>query len=308
VSSVLYDVPGPRARTRNRLLSVLFGLVLLGIAWFVYVEFDQKGQWAAEKWKPLIRGDVWRNIIIPGLLGTLRAALVAGVLALLLGTVLGLGRLSDHWWIRVPAGAVVELFRAIPLLILIFFAFFGAYAILGVSISAFAAVVFGLTLYNGSVIAEIVRAGVLAVPRGQSEAAYALGLRKGDVMRIVLLPQAVRFMLPVLIAQVVVLLKDSALGYVIGYVELLRQANQIGTEFGDLVPASILVAAIYITINLMLGWFAVWLDGRLGRGRGGRPGRRGLGLDPATEMGGGGAAAEPVVDEAAWGAPTRPGV
>lgn len=289
MSSVLYDVPGPRARARNRLLSAVFGLALLAAVWFVYVKFDQKGQWAAEKWKPLIQGDVWRNIIIPGLTGTLRAAAVAGVLALVLGTVLGLGRLSDHWWIRVPAGTIVELFRAIPLLVLIFFAFFGSFAVLGVAISAFSAVVFGLTLYNGSVIAEIVRAGVQAVPRGQAEAAYALGLRKGSVLGLIQLPQAVRFMLPVLIAQLVVLLKDSALGYVIGYVELLRQANQIGTEFNNIVQASILVAIIYIVINLILGTFANRLERRVGRS-----GQQAPKLDPAAEMGGGGAAPEPV--------------
>lgn len=289
MSSVLYDVPGPRARMRNRLLSVLFGIGLLGLAWFVYRKFDEKGQWAAEKWKPLIQGDVWRNIVFPGLEGTIKAALVAGVLALVLGTLLGLGRLSEHWWIRVPAGTIVELFRAIPLLVLIFFAFFGSFALLGVAISAFSAVVFGLTLYNGSVIAEIVRAGVHAVPRGQVEAAYALGLRKGDVLRIVQLPQAVRFMLPVLVAQLVVLLKDSALGYVIGYVELLRQANQIGTEFNNIVQAAILIAAIYVVINLILGWFANRLEARLGR-----MGRRAPTLGPAAEMGGGGAIPEPV--------------
>jgi glutamate transport system permease protein len=289
VSSVLYDVPGARARRRNLLLSVLFGLALLGLAWFVYVKFEEKGQWAAEKWEPLTRGDVWSNIILPGLWGTIRAAAVAGLLALILGTLLGLGRMSDHWWIRVPAGTVVELFRAIPLLVLIFFFFFGAFALTGRSISAFAAVVLGLTLYNGAVIAEIVRAGVLAVPRGQAEAAYALGLRKGDVLRLIQLPQAIRFMLPVLVAQLVVLLKDTALGYVIGYVELLRQANQIGTEFNNIVQASILIAAIYIVINLILGSFANRLEDRLGR-----MGQRAPTLGPAAEMGGGGAVAEPV--------------
>ena len=288
MSSVLYDVPGPRARARNRLLSVVFGLALLGLAWWIYVKFDEKGQWAAEKWKPLIQGDVWRNIVIPGLEGTLKAAALAGVLALVLGVVLGLGRLSDRWWIRLPAATIVELFRAIPLLILIFFAFFGSFAILGTAISAFAAVVFGLTLYNGSVIAEIVRAGVYAVPSGQAEAAYALGLRKGAVLRLVQLPQAVRYMLPVLVAQLVVLLKDSALGYVIGYVELLRQANQIGTEFNNIVQAAILIAAIYIVINLILGWCATRLERRLGRA-----GQQAPKLGPAAEMGGGGAAPAP---------------
>jgi glutamate transport system permease protein len=269
VSLVLYDAPGPRGRMRNRLLTVACALLLLAVAYFVYVKFDEKGQWAAEKWRPFLEADVWTTYLIPGLEGTLRAAALGGVLALAFGVVFGLGRLSEHWWIRLPAGAVVEFFRAIPLLILIFFAFFGSFAILGVAISAFAAVVFGLTLYNGSVIAEIVRAGVLAVPRGQSEAAYALGLRKNAVMRIILLPQAVRSMLPVLIAQLVVLLKDSALGFIIAYVELLRQADQIGTQFGNVIQACIVVAAIYMVINLLLGWVATVIERRSRRA--GRP-------------------------------------
>jgi len=269
VSSVLYDAPGPRARTRNRVLAAVFTVVLLALAYFVYVKFDEKGQWAAEKWKPLVQGDVWRTYLIPGIRGTVTAALAAGVLALVFGAVFGLGRLSDHWWVRLPAGAVVEFFRAIPLLILIFFAFFGSFAVLGVTISAFAAVVFGLTLYNGSVIAEIVRAGVLAVPRGQWEAAYAIGLRKGAVMRLILLPQSVRSMLPVLISQLVVLLKDSALGYIIAYIELLHQTDQIGAQFGNIVPASILVAGIYIALNLTLGWLATVVE-RHSRRRGQR--------------------------------------
>jgi glutamate transport system permease protein len=262
MSSVLYDVPGPRARARNRVLAVVFGLVLLGLAWLVYAKFNDKGQWAAAKWKPLVQGDVWTTYVLPGLRGTLEAAAVAGVLALVFGAVFGIGRLSDRWWVRAPCGVVVEFVRSIPLLVLIFFAFFGSFAVLGVAISAFSAVVFGLTLYNGSVIAEIVRAGVRAVPRGQSEAAYAIGLRKGAVMRIVLLPQAVRSMLPVLVSQLVVLLKDSALGYIIGYTELLRQTDLIGSAFGNVVQASIAIALIYIVINLLLGWLASWLARR----------------------------------------------
>jgi glutamate transport system permease protein len=262
MSSILYDAPGPRARARNRVLAVVFGLVFLGLAWFVYDRFKAKGQWTAAKWKPLVQGDVWTTYILPGIRGTLEVALVAGVLALVFGAVFGIGRLSDHWWLRAPSAVVVEFFRSIPLLVLIFFAFFGSFAVLGVAISAFSAVLFGLTLYNGSVIAEIVRAGVRAVPRGQSEAAYAIGLRKGAVMRIILLPQAIRSMLPVLLSQLVVLLKDSALGYIIGYTELLRQTDLISAQFGNVVPASILIAAVYIAMNLMLGWAASWLERR----------------------------------------------
>ncbi|MEQ4725769.1 amino acid ABC transporter permease [Nonomuraea sp. B19D2] len=249
----LYETPGPRGIRRNRALAAGVALVLLLVAYVVYVRFDAKEQWAAEKWTPLLRGDVWATFILPGLAGTLGAAVAGVVLAGLFGLVFATARLSDHRWIRVPAAAVVEFFRSVPLLLLIFFAFFGSYVLIGANISAFAAVVFGLTLYNGSVIAEIIRAGVQSLPRGQAEAAHAIGMRKGQVMRLVLLPQAFRAMMPAIVSQFVVLLKDSALGLIVGYDELVdRGLNGIAANFSNVIPAAILIAAIFILINLSL--------------------------------------------------------
>ncbi|GAA3203172.1 amino acid ABC transporter permease [Nonomuraea helvata] len=249
----LYETPGPRGIRRNRLLAGGVALVLLALAYVVYVRFDAKDQWTAEKWTPLLRGDVWATFILPGLAGTLGAAVAGVILAGLFGLVFATGRLSEHRWIRVPAAAVVEFFRSVPLLLLIFFAFFGSYVLIGVNISAFAAVVFGLTLYNGSVIAEIIRAGVQSLPRGQAEAAYAIGMRKGQVMRLILLPQAFRAMMPAIVSQFVVLLKDSALGLIVGYDELVdRGLNGIAANFSNVIPAAILIAAIFILINLSL--------------------------------------------------------
>ncbi|MGI5291466.1 amino acid ABC transporter permease [Nonomuraea polychroma] len=249
----LYEAPGPRGIRRNRVLAAVVALALLAIAYVVYVRFDQKEQWAAEKWLPLLRGDVWATFILPGLAGTLGAAVAGVVLAGLFGLVFATARMSDHRWIRVPAAVVVEFFRAVPLLLLIFFAFFGSFVLIGVNISAFAAVVFGLTLYNGSVIAEIIRAGVQSLPKGQREAAYAVGMRKGQAMRLVLLPQAVRAMMPALVSQFIVLLKDSALGLIVGYDELVdRGLNGIAANFSNVIPAAILIAAIFILINLSL--------------------------------------------------------
>ncbi|MCK2219068.1 amino acid ABC transporter permease [Actinomadura sp. ATCC 31491] len=249
----LYEAPGPRGVRRNRLLAGAVLLVLLAVAAVVYVRFDAKDQWAAEKWLPLLRADVWGTFILPGLAGTLGAAVAGVLLAGLFGLVFAVARMSEHRWIRVPAAAVVEFFRSVPLLLLIFFAFFGSYMVIGVNISAFAAVVFGLTLYNGSVIAEIVRAGVQSLPKGQREAAYAVGMRKSQVMRLVLLPQGVRAMLPALVSQFIVLLKDSALGLIVGYDELVdRGLNGIAANFSNVIPAAILIAAIFIAINTSL--------------------------------------------------------
>jgi glutamate transport system permease protein len=148
---------------------------------------------------------------------------------------------------------------------MMFFVFYGLPFLIEGPVPAFWAVVTGLTLYNGSVLAEAFRAGVRAVPRGQSEAAYALGLRKSQVMRHILVPQAARSMLPVIVSQLVVLLKDTALGYIIAYPELLQRASELIANKGNLVATYIVVAAMFIAINAALTWFAGWLDRRTSR-------------------------------------------
>jgi len=194
------------------------------------------------------------------------------VAATLLGGVLAAGRLSDHVWVRVPVTAVIEFFRAVPLLVLILFCLLYLPTI-GVPITSFGALALGLTLYNMAVLAEIFRAGILSVDRGQREAAYAVGMRKTQVMVLILLPQAVRRMLPVLVAQLVVLLKDSSLGFIVGYLELLRTARGLvesfNLTFGNTYTFQLYVAAalIYIVVNLLLSWLARVLERRSRRDR-----------------------------------------
>lgn len=261
-TSVLYDLPGPRALRRNRLIGVIGVLAVLGVLAFLLQRMAAAGQLTAERWTPFLYTDI-QNALLDGLLATLRVAGIGGALALVLGVVLAAGQLSDHRVLRWPSVAVVQLFRGLPLLLLIFALFLGS----GGVITVFWSLVLGLVLYNGSVLAEIFRAGVLAVPRGQWEAAAALGLRKTATMRLVLVPQAVRSMLPVIIAQLVVLLKDSALGFIVGYVELLREGRGIGTFYNNLLPSLLVVAAVYVVINLLLGVLATTLERRLGRSR-----------------------------------------
>jgi glutamate transport system permease protein len=188
--------------------------------------------------------------------------------------VFGLARMSDHWWIRVPAGVVVEFFRAIPVLIMMFFALAGPPLIADAfnrvisPITGFQAVVAGLTLYNGSVLAEIIRAGINSVPRGQSEAGYSIGLRKSGVMLGILVPQAITAMMPAIVSQLVVLLKDSALGYIIAYEDLLNSGfYEVKSNFGNLIPAAIVVTVIYVGLNIAIGKFATWLERRSRRSR-----------------------------------------
>ncbi|WP_430332152.1 amino acid ABC transporter permease [Rhodococcus sp. ACT016] len=273
-ASVLFDAPGPRARLRNRLIAIVFGIVLVAIAVYVINVLADNGQLEAAKWSPFLDHFTWTTYLLPGLKGTLLAASLSIVFALILGAVLGIGRLSDHRWVRWLSGAFVEFFRAIPVLILMIFAYqaFAQYGIFPSSQLALAAVVVGLTLYNGSVIAEILRAGILSLPKGQTEAASALGMRKSQMMRLILLPQAITTMLPALVSQMVVALKDSALGYQIGYVELIRSGQQAASYYRNFFAALVVVGVIMVVINFALTSFATWLEKRLRTG--GKKGRR----------------------------------
>ncbi|MBY4380543.1 amino acid ABC transporter permease [Rhodococcus fascians] len=263
--AVLYDVPGPKAVLRYRILTVVVAVISLGIAFLIYRALDSKGQLTAEKWDPFLESTTWTTYLLPGIQGTLVAAALSIVFALILGAVLGIGRLSDHRAVRIVSGAIVELFRAVPVLILMIFlyAVYADYEVFKVKYLALAAVVTGLTLYNGSVIAEIVRAGVNSLPKGQREAASALGMRKSQVMTLVLLPQAVTAMLPAIISQMVVALKDSALGYIIGYVEVVRSGQQVGAFYSNYLPSLIIVAVIMIIINSALTKLATVVERRL---------------------------------------------
>ncbi|WP_410793649.1 amino acid ABC transporter permease [Kribbella sp. C-35] len=268
MSAVLYEAPGPRAKRRNRIFNVVVLVALLGaIAWLILRMYDY-GQFEGRLWRQFQYSSIQRQLL-DGLLNTLKAAGLAAVLALLFGAVFAAARISDHKWLRTPATLIVELFRAVPLLILMFYFYFGNIQF-GLGLGPFWAVVFGLTLYNGSVLAEIFRAGIAAVPKGQREAAYALGLRKNQVVRLVLLPQAISAMLPAIVSQLVVLLKDTALGFIITYGELLYVAKQMGgrlTYGFPYIPTYIVTAVIYIGLCSLLSLLARYLEGRSRRRR-----------------------------------------
>jgi glutamate transport system permease protein len=268
-ASVLFDAPGQRARMRNRLVTVVAILLVAVAAWVVYSRLETKGQLTAAKWEPFLTGNLWKTYVLPGVQGTLTAAAVSIVLALILGFGLGVGRLSHHDGVRWTCSVIVEFFRAVPVLIMMIFAYFlyATYDAFPSKHLALAGVITGLTLYNGAVIAEIVRAGVNALPRGQSEAAEALGLRWGQIMRSILLPQATTSMLPVLVSQMVVVLKDTAIGYQITFLEMVRQGTQVGSSYGNYVPALIVIAVLMVCVNFALGALATWLEGRMRRSR-----------------------------------------
>jgi glutamate transport system permease protein len=262
-AAVLFDVPGPQSRRRYRIYG-LIGIVLVALVLlWLGKRLKDTGQFNAAKWDVFTYEQV-RHDLLAGLRNTLKAFALGSALALGFGTVFAAGRLSDHAWIRRPAIVVVELFRAIPLVIMIFLIYYGFTD----AKEKLWSLALGLMLYNGSVLAEVFRAGVNAVPRGQREAAFALGMRKSQVMVTILLPQALRTMLPSIVSQLVVLLKDTALGFLIVYDELLDQGKDLFDDFQfqrPVIPVSIVIAVIYIIMCALLSLLAWLLDRRLRR-------------------------------------------
>ena len=262
MSTVPFDTPGPRTRRRHRLYSLLGSLVLVAAVGVVLWRLQATGQLAYRLWEPFVTPSYVRALLVEGLLKTLQMAFSSVLLAVVFGLLLGVAKLSDHGWVRRPAFLVVEFFRAVPVLLLMFFIFLTYGAGQG-GIGSYWSVVIALTLYNGAVLAEVFRAGILAVPPGQAEAAYALGLRKSQVMTSVLLPQGAKIMLPAIISQCVVALKDTTLGYAILAPGLTEVGKAIYQQFSNQLQAAIVMAALFITVNLALSAIATRVQRRL---------------------------------------------
>lgn len=263
--SVLFDAPGPKAR-RNVLIVNIIGVILaLALVYYLYAVMNEAGQLAPEKWVVFGKGSIWENYLLPGLLNTLKAAAVAIVTSMLFGFIFGIGRLSTNKVINWISSIVVEFFRAVPVLLMMIFLWIilARSGLVPPADSPFVAVVVGLTLYNGSVVAELIRSGVFGLPKGQREAGTAIGLTRGQSLRSIEIPQALIAMLPALIGQFVVILKDSALGYIINYNELLFNAKLIGTGNSNVLQAIVVAAVIFILINFALSKLAEVVSRRL---------------------------------------------
>ncbi|MEY9853024.1 glutamate transport system permease protein [Leifsonia sp. EB41] len=264
-ASFMYDVPGPRGRRNILLGTVLSCLVIAGLLGYGLWQFASHGQLAPERWAPFTEWPIW-NYLLVGLLGTLEAAAIVAVLGGLLGVLLALGRISRLRAVRFLCGLYIEIARTVPVLLVIYLMLFGLPQ-LGINLPVLWKLVVPLTIANSAVFAEIVRAGILSLPRGQREAALSLGMRPGQAMRFVVLPQAARNVAPSLVTQFVSLLKDTSLGYIVAFTELLYRGQVLASYLHLLIPTYVAVTVIYLVVNGSLSAFA----SRLQRGPRRRP-------------------------------------
>lgn len=309
-SNVLFDEQGPKGRRISLIASIIaILLVLAGVAWVISVlatprvassGLELPSMLDPSRWDILADPRVWNRIIFTGVVGTLKAAAVAAVGAVLLGVVFSLLRSAATKWIRIPTTVVIEFLRGMPVLLMMLF------ILLVASTGAYWAVVIALVLYNGALIGEALRAGLVALPRGQREAGLSLGMRPLQSRLLVEFPQAFRQMLPIIVAQLVVLLKDTSLGYIVGYVELVRTTmNNLASTLGNkyLFTLFFVTLVLYLIMNLSLSWFARWLSRRTASGGKGGKGTKVPPVNPDPMMGMAQASADASLSATGGGAP-----
>ncbi len=258
----LYEEPGPKTRRATRIgTAISLVLVAIGIGLIVR-RFYVTGQFSSRYWSFFAKWTTWR-FLGQGLLGTFRAALTAGLIALVMGVVFMLGRLSDNKVISTVFRVIIDFFRGVPSLLLIYF-FFLVLPSYGFKLSSFLMIVLPVSLATSGVLAEVFRAGVNAVPKGQTEAALSLGMTKWRIMRKVVLPQAIRYVIPTLVSQLVVVVKDTTLAYVVSYADLLQNGRVLISNYGALVSVYFVVAIIYILLNYAINKASVAIANRQG--------------------------------------------
>jgi glutamate transport system permease protein len=281
----LYDAPGPQEQRKIRVWTITVTVPVLAAVALILTTLGGQGLLDGEHWAVLGQPDLLLALLT-GVGATLQVAVVSVVLSLVFGLFLALARMSVRRWTSLPARIWIEALRGLPELLLVFFIYLGVPAVTGASISTFWALVMGLVLYESASMAEAFRGGFLALPRGQAEAAHALGLRSFKTLRFVLLPQVVRQILPTLVSEMVRVTKASSLGFVVGYTDLLLTGEQaieyLGGEYA--VPIFAAMAALYVIICLVLTQISHVLSARLtpnrkprgngGKGRKGRKGRK----------------------------------
>ena len=247
LEDILFAAPSPKAQTAMRVVSVIAAAMLILLVAGIALQFHLAGQLDVQLWEFFAWSTTWA-FLAKGLLGTLASAAMAAVIALTLGLVLLLGRLSRLRWVRWPSIALIEFLRGTPTLLLIYVCFLVLPAA-GIKLSTYWMLTLPVGLSTAAVVAEVYRAGVLAVPRGQTDAGRSLGMTEVQVFFFIVFPQALRYIVPALVAQLVIVVKDTTFGYVVTYGELMQNAKVLIANYNSLVPVYLVVAALYCLVN-----------------------------------------------------------
>ena len=249
IRDYLYEAPGPHTRKRIRIFTGIAILGLLALLGLIIRQFSETGQFNAKYWSFFAKWTTWR-FLGEGLLTTLEAALTGSAISFTLGFLLMRGKLQGKI-IRGISSFLIEFTRGVPTLLFIYF-FFLVVPKTGWKPSAFWKITLPCAISACGVVAEALRSGVNAVPRGQREAALSLGMSERRTFYRVVFPQAFRFVIPSLIAELVIVLKDTTFAYVVSCADLMQNAKVLISNYDAMLSIYLVVAVIYILINYLL--------------------------------------------------------
>ncbi len=258
----LYEAPGPKTRRRT-VIGTVVSLVLLAVAiFFIIRQFYITDQFNERYWSFLLEWSTWR-FLLEGLWGTIQVAIMSGIISMALGLLLMLGRIGQNKIVSGICHVLTDLFRSLPSLLLIYF-FFLVIPKYGIRMPSFWMLTIPISLAASGVLAEVFRAGVNAVPKGQTEAAMSIGLTHGKIVRKIILPQALRIVIPSLVSQLVVVVKDTTVAYVVSFPDLMQNTRVLISNYDALVSMYFVVAIIYILINYAINQLSIYLAHRSG--------------------------------------------
>ena len=251
--SVLFDALGPNGLRRSRIASVVAAAILVVVAAVIGGRLAAAGQLSEAKLGPLFNPGnenfaiTW-TFLGAGLYNTVIIALASVILSLVIGVMLVVFRISAARWYRWAIVSLLEGIRAVPVVLLIY-AVSRVLPAIDTPLPLMWYLIIGIVLYNSAAISEIIRGGIAALPKGQFEAAASLGLSKLDTMRLIVLPQAFKMVLPALISQIAIAVKETSLGFVISFEELLRRGEIAIQSLNNPLQMFFVVGIIYIIIN-----------------------------------------------------------
>ena len=260
IRDILYEAPGPKTRRYIAVATVISLIALAALLVVIIRQFYITGQLSAKYWSIFTRYTTWR-FLGRGLAGTVKVALMSSVVTFAAGLLLMLGRISRSRILRGLSTVLIEITRGIPTLLFIYF-FFLLAPQFGLKLPAFWKIVLPVSISAAGVVAEVLRSGVNAVPKGQTEAAVSLGMRSGSVFFKIVFPQGFRYVIPALIAEIVIVLKDTTFAYVVNYADLMQNAKVLISNYDALLSVYLVAAVIYIIINYLLNKLSVAIAGR----------------------------------------------
>ena len=260
IKEALYESPGPKSRRNIRIVTTISIILLVLLAYFVIRQFYISGQFAPRYWSFFARFTTWK-FFLEGLFGTIKAAMMAAVITFCLGFLMMAGRISKIKFLNYISTALIEFTRGVPTLLFIYF-FFLVVPQTGIKLSAFWKVALPVAISASGMVAEVLRGGVNAVAKGQREAALSLGMGEVRTFIKIIFPQAFRYVVPALISEIVIVLKDTTFAYVVSYNDLMQNASVLISNYDALLSVYLVVAVVYIVINYLLNKLSVFISSK----------------------------------------------